>query len=309
MDMIRNQIGRRAAARQGLVTRSDLDELGVSRGRRRGLQADGTLETFGTKTFRVAGAPPSMGQDIMAACLETGGVASHRTAATLHGLWSRAPFAEVEVIAARPRCDQARSGVRIYSTTWLPKGDVVEVMGIPCTNVARTLFSLAGLVPQDVSIDVVRDAVDRAVRDGKATDQWLSWHFDRLRCRGRSGVSTYEEILEARRGGEITESWLEREFLRLLREAGLPLPECQSRIDRAGSFLARVDFHYPGLDLVIEVNGYEHHSTRSQAAADSRRRSELQLQGLRVLEFTYDQIAREPDYVIARVREALGGRP
>lgn len=306
MSNVREQVGRIAAQQWGLVTRADLQRIGVTRGQRRGLLADGTMEAQGSRTYCFIGSPSGVEQTILRACLEAGGAASHRTAAALHGLWAWPRSDEVEILVRRSRSDHSRSGFLVHSTTRLPKADLVTIRGIPCTNLARTLFSLASLVPHEVGVEVVRDLVDTVLRDGKAQERWLRWHFEGLRCRGRPGVATYESILDARANGEVTESWLEREFLRLMRETGLPVPVCQQRIDHRGSFVARVDFSYPAWNLVIEVSGYQHHSSRAQMAANARRRSELQLAGQRVLEFSYDQVVREPEYVVAMVKEALG---
>jgi very-short-patch-repair endonuclease len=151
----------------------------------------------------------------------------------------------------------------------------------------------------------VRDAVDVAIRDRKATEAWLYWRLERLRRRGRPGVRRFEAVLAGRRTDGATESWLEREFLRVLRGAALPLPICQERVDHHGSFVARVDFLYADRRIVIELSGYEHHSTRVQTAADAERRTDLVLAGYRVIELTYDDVVRRPEWVIARIREAL----
>ncbi|MEO6987730.1 MAG: DUF559 domain-containing protein [Aquihabitans sp.] len=196
----------------------------------------------------------------------------------------------------------------IRTTTWLPSDDVVSVDGIPCLSVARTLFSLAAKVPRLLAIDRVRGAVDVAVADGQASDPWLWWRLEQLRCRGRNGVKVFEEILSARTGGSVTESWLERETLRLLAEAGLPTPECQGRICRDGAFVARVDFVYPWCRTVIEVSGFRWHRTPDQLKQDARRRRDLTLAGYRVLEYTYDDIVQHPERVVAEVAEALGIR-
>ncbi|MFN8019009.1 MAG: DUF559 domain-containing protein [Acidimicrobiales bacterium] len=202
---------------------------------------------------------------------------------------------------------------QIHTTTFLPVDDLVIVDGIPVTSVARTLFSLAALVPKrQVSLDVVRGAVDDAVRTKQASDKWLWWRLEKLRRPGRDGVLAFEAILVHRSGGRATESWLEREFLRLLADHGLPLPVCQARVAAQGAFVARVDFIYPEIGLVIEVLGATHHAAEEQLARDAARRNELQLQGLTVIEFLYDDVVRHPGRVAAmvdRARVARGAAP
>lgn len=307
MSTLRSRLAAAATAQHGLVDRSDLHAAGATPRQRRTLVGDGTLEVIGTRTFRVAGSPATADQAIMAACMETGGVASHRTAARLHGL--SGPAAPTpEILVARPHHDYQRPGIRLHSTTWLPANEVTTVRGLPCTSVPRTLLGLAALVPREVDVDAVRDAVDVAVRDGVATMGWLWWHLERVRRRGRPGVHVIEEILRVRDGGSTTESWLEREMLRLLEEGGLPLPECQARVEQRGSFVARVDFLYPAERLIIEVHGYRHHSSRRELVADTHRRTELLLAGYRVLEFTFDDVVQEPRGVLKAIAAALSGR-
>ena len=110
----------------------------------------------------------------------------------------------------------------------------------------------------------------------------------------------------ARAAGEITESWLERETLRVIIDAGLPVPVCQARIERRGSFVGRVDFLYAEAQVVIEVSGYRWHRTKAQAAADAQRRRALTLAGYTVLEYTFDDVVASPQVLVAEVTEALG---
>ncbi len=69
--------------------------------------------------------------------------------------------------------------------------------------------------------------------------------------------------------------------------------------------MARVDFLYPEHTLVIEVSGHLTHSTKEERQADLHRDNELELAGYRKLEFTYDDVVRRPEYVVAVVAGAL----
>lgn len=302
---LRGKLAALARGQHGLVSRQDLAVSGAKPHQVRRLLADGTLEHLGPKAFRICGTPPSAEQAVMAACINSGGIACSRTAAWLHGIGSFLAGEPPEVLVDRRRFNYRRPEYRLRTTTWLPDRDVVQVRGIPCTNIARTLLGLAALVPRETSFDRVRGAVDEVIRDSKVAENWLWWHLERVRCRGRRGVANLESILNLRADGAVTESWLEREFLRLVEQAGLPIPACQARIDSRGAFAARVDFLYEDLRLVIEVSGYRHHSTREQMSADARRRADLVSAGYTVLEFSYDQVVKEPGYVVDRVRSAL----
>lgn len=296
-----------AARHHGVLTLADLERAGVTRSRRRTMVARGTLEAVAPRTFRVAGAPRSNKQAMVIACAATGGVASHLSAAWLHAVPGFAPPRPPQVLVDRRRFDYRVRVASVHTTTWLPDDDVHEVEGVPCTSVARTLFSLASMVPT-LPEDRVRGAVDDAVRLGLASDPWLWSRLEKLRCRGRGGVSALESILSDRAGLGRTESWLERRFLELMERGGLPRPRCQERISAQGAFVARADFLYQRHRVVIEVTGAVAHASPAQRAKDAARRNRLLTAGYLVLEFTYEQVVHSPELVIREVRAALTAR-
>ncbi len=306
MDTARN-MRTLAGGQHGLLTRAQLAELAVTRAVRRRLVDRGDLVPVGQQVFRIGGVPASERQAILAACLDVGGVASHRTAAWLHRLLTGFDrMRAIEVVVERPRAHATTALAQVHSTTWLPAADLVVVDGIPCLGVPRTLLSLAALVPRELTFDQVKGAVDLGVTSGIAHEKWLWWRLERLRRSGRNGVRVLEAILLARAAGEITESWLERETLRVIIDAGLPVPVCQARIERRGSFVGRVDFLYADARVVIEVSGYRWHRTKAQATDDAQRRRALTLAGYTVLEYTFDDVVSAPHVLVAEVTEALG---
>lgn len=304
MDDVHARIYDRASRQRGLLSRSDLQALEVSRHQRTRLIRIGAIAPAGQRTFLVGGLPPDPLRLVLLGCMETGGIASHRTAAALHGLRSFKIVDPPEVMVHRSQANYRSGAAVVHATTWLPDDDRVAVHGIPVTGLPRTLLSLAGLVPR-LREELVRGAVEEAIRTGAASDAWLWWRLEKLRCRGRRGVAVMEAILDRRRDGEMTESWLEREFLRILAAAGVELPQCQARIEVDGSFVARVDFVYSGTPILIEVTGAVAHASAAQRAGDARRRNVLGLLRPILLEFTYDQVVYEPALVVAQVLAAL----
>ncbi len=103
-------------------------------------------------------------------------------------------------------------------------------------------------------------------------------------------------------GPEPTRSHLERAFLKLVRDAGLPSPEVNVRI---GPYV--VDFLWRDERLVVETDGYAHHSDRTSFETDRRRDRELSSRGLTVLRFTYRDVIEEPVDVVASLRARLFG--
>jgi very-short-patch-repair endonuclease len=90
----------------------------------------------------------------------------------------------------------------------------------------------------------------------------------------------------------LTDSGLERAFLAIVRDAGLPLPETQIYVNGY-----RVDFYWPSLGLVVETDGWRHHRTSGEQSTDRRRDQAHMTSGLTAARFGEDQIRYEPEYV------------
>lgn len=150
-------------------------------------------------------------------------------------------------------------------------------------------------------------ALDSLVRDLVTTEDHLHRRIAALRGRGRYGIPRLLRVIdgvEVARGGQ---SWLEREFLRLLASVGLPPPETQAVLGRAGDRLVRVDCSFAGTPLVVELLGDRWHRTPAQLDRDAERMNSLLAKGLCPYQFTYRQVTERPGVVISTVREALSG--
>lgn len=294
----------------GHITRDQLDRAGMPRSTLRRREERGELIRVGRRTWRAASAPASSDGRIVAACLDTGGVASHWTAAMIHGLVMARLLIDVTVPRSRSRSlwlpPAARASVRLHSTTSLPPADITVVRGILTTSVARTLMMVGALVPHELTQEQLAEMLARACEIGRASERWLFWLLEQRREHGRNGTIAFEEALASRVQLGPTESWLERETLRVIAEAGLPLPRVQQRVDRRGRFVGRVDMRYDEWPVVIESLGYAHHRSRADLERDTRRVNEMQLAGLTVLQFSYDQVVRDPGSVQDNVAEAIG---
>jgi very-short-patch-repair endonuclease len=60
-----------------------------------------------------------------------------------------------------------------------------------------------------------------------------------------------------------------------------------------------------GERLVLQIDGYEFHSTTAQRSSDISHDAELRLRGYTVLRFSYAQIVHDWDGVAAVIRRAL----
>lgn len=224
------------------------------------------------------------------------------TAAGLHQLDGYVLAPPFHLLVPRGR-NVHRVGHAIHTTSLLDPLDRESVHGVPVVSPSRTLLQLAAAAP----LDQVTAALDGALRDGLTTDDFLHRRLATWRASGRDGV---RPLIAAIDGLEITRgghSWLEREFLRLLAAAELPRPTTQAVLGRRGDRLTRVDIHFPGTNLVVELLGYRWHRTKPQLASDVQRLNRLQMDGYLVIQFTYPQVVDDPAGVIRTVREALAG--
>lgn len=103
------------------------------------------------------------------------------------------------------------------------------------------------------------------------------------------------------------ESWLERRFLALVRNAGLPAPRLQQRYELPGFGVARVDFEFVTFPIVVEVGGRRGYLSLNERQRQERRRNSLQLVGRTIYFFTRDDVVDEPEYVARTLFRALSG--
>jgi very-short-patch-repair endonuclease len=283
----------------GLVTTHQArHELG--RPRFRTTVANGWLVAVRPRVYRFAGTTMTWRRAVRAAVLvaEPGAWASHGAAAALWGLsgFRRSAATAIDVTVRRggsPRLP----GIRIHECGVVPASHTAVVDLVPATSVARTLCDLVGSLPEARLGRVVDDALVRRL----TTMAELRETYEALRG-GRRPIRAMGRILAAR-GDEaaLADSVPEAGLVRWLREAGLPEPEQQHRLDAY-----RVDLAYPSHGLLVEYDGFDAHASRSAFDADRRRQNALVLHdGLLVLRFTSASTREE---VVRDVVAALAKR-
>jgi very-short-patch-repair endonuclease len=295
-----------ASSQYGVVSVDQLDGLGISRATRRRLVADGFLVPERVpRVLATAGAPTSWERTLQGGLLTLGPTAaiSHRASAALHD-FDRARVGAVEF--CMPRAGRGRDvGLVVHTTSRLDPIDVVLIGGMRVTSASRTVIDLARLRVPTTELEA---AIDSAVRLGLSSPVVLAERLAALRGRGRWGCRRLDELLVDSGGHSV----LERAFLRLVREGGLPRPRCQAVHEVRGHTFARVDFLFEPFDLVVEVNGRRGHASDADRAKDAQRRNELQALGRTVFEFTYLQVTRRGWHVLDQLRRHLvtrGWRP
>jgi hypothetical protein len=105
---------------------------------------------------------------------------------------------------------------------------------------------------------------------------------------------------------ELLQSFLEREFFERLQGAGLPVPTLQGIHRLPDGRITVADALYADPNISIYLDGRAYHAQSvEQIAADLERRNLLEADGHLVLEFTYTDVMRRFDEVVAILRQAL----
>jgi hypothetical protein len=229
-------------------------------------------------------------------------VASHQTAATMHGLALLRPPGELlEVTRADRGSGRVEAGVHWHSAA-LPADHLMQINGVCCTTCARTVIDIArhgdfasGLVVAEAALNKGLTSLEdlRAVHE-----LCLDWPGARNAGRVTSFASTLSES-----AGES--------LARIAFDAhGLPSPEQQVLIrDRAG-IIARVDFLWRDKRTIGEFDGrvkYDQFAADGmQTLYDEKRREDrLRAAGFEVVRFGWSDILGRSAWVADCVRAAF----
>jgi very-short-patch-repair endonuclease len=227
-------------------------------------------------------------------CMGKGALLSHLPAAVLWAV--RPPPARSMHVTVFARDARGPADVHVHRTRALHPRDARSRHGIPVTSPARTLLDLATQVPQK--------ELDRAVNQARVTklvsDTSLNEQFSRYpHHRGKAALR--RALLHE---PAFTRSKGERLLLALVRKARLPNPVTNTELHGY-----EVDHLWREQRLIVEVDGWDGHSTRAAFEADRRRDADLQARGYRVIRVTWLQLTEEPEAVIATLSAALALSP
>ena len=230
----------------------------------------------------------------MAAVLACGAGAalSHRSAGALLEL-IRADRAQIDVTVPSRNGRGRRAGIhpiRIHRSGTLRPTDVRLIDGIPCTNVARTLFDLAGVFGRRRIERALDQAAILEVLDLNALNEQLDHNAK------RDEASKLRAALRHHLPGS-TPTWneFEERFLAMTRAARLPDPEVQQWLDLGdGEPMIRADFIWRAQRLIVETDGWETHKSKGAFESDRRRDQRATVAGWRPVRVTWRQLISEP---------------
>jgi very-short-patch-repair endonuclease len=184
--------------------------------------------------------------------------------------------------------------VRTHRAREIDPRDRTTRHGIQVTSVARTLLDIAATAPARELARSAEGAQIRRLVTGRDLERVLA------RTDGHRGASALRDLLRRAAEPAMTRSEAERRMLALLRAAGLPPSDVNTRV--CGH---EVDMLWRAERLIVEIDGFEYHRTREAFERDRLRDARLQAAGYRVMRITWRQISQQPEAVVARVAQAL----
>jgi very-short-patch-repair endonuclease len=274
-----------ARLQHGVISTRQLRQLGLGPQAIRHRAARGKLHRVERGVYALGRPELTQRGRWMAAVLGggTGAVLSHGSAAALWGIAAAAGPPEITVPVSNGR---NRDGVVVHRRPGLRGEAAVERHRIPVTSLVRTMIDIARFLDRARMERAIGEADRLNLIDPESLLSALNGYP------GQRGVGPLRDIL----GNwffRLTDSELERRFLRLVQRARLRPPLTRQCVNGF-----RVDFYWPDLGLVVETDGLRYHRTPLQQSRDQRRDQAHTATGLTPLRFSHAQVCSEPDEVI-----------
>jgi very-short-patch-repair endonuclease len=234
----------------------------------------------------------------MVAVLASGPAAllSHHTAAALWGI--RGYSGGAMHVTVHHRSTSTNVIRRHFSS--VPENERTVEAGIPTTSVHRTIFDLAATVSVDDVIAMIKEA-----EYGNRYDHLSLPHLlDRYPSKrgSRKLRAALRRIIEEPPGR--TGSKLEERFAPFLRRHRLAPPRFNDLIVLDGKNYV-VDCHWPDRRQIVELDGWDGHSSRSAFRDDRARDRALHVAGYSVIHLTWNQLDDEPEGIASDLRRLL----
>lgn len=293
-------------AQHACVARRQLLAAGLTRSQIQTRIERGQLEAIHQGVYTAAGirdAPLRREAAALLAC----GPAAALAGTTAARMWKLIPPSAatppssepVQVVLAAGRRGRSRTGIEVHRSRTLTAKDVRHVDGLPVTSPERTLIDLA--IPGVLTDRQLERALDEALAQRITT---LPRIKDRV---GKNptlpGTARTRRLLAGRGSSAITDSDAEELFLSLIRQAGLPHPQAQARLD---GFV--VDFYWPEAKFAVEVDGYRWHQLKTNFERDRHKDRALLRRGIQTTRITWQQLQDDALQLMVDIATTLDRR-
>jgi very-short-patch-repair endonuclease len=290
------------AARYGVISRQEALAIGLTTNQIARRVQSGVWEVLCPGVYHLAGAPMTPLSRLRVAVLAggAGSAVSHQSAAWLWGI-ARPAFSIDSMRGVTITVPHGRSARIRGVRTVRSRHPVRAVMrkGLPCTDPVRTIVDCA----TEISAAELDDLVDRALAHKVVANRRLvtvvtsapefrhhrgrALLLARFRARGVTG-SPHPSVLESR-------------MARVLRRHNIPEPKAE--VWWGADRRYRLDFAFPDLRLVIEVDGWAGHFAPEKRRSDHRRDRTLRQAGWTVLRYDWWEVTYDAVRVARQISE------
>ena len=289
---------RTLAGQHSLLHADQAQACGLSKYQLSRLHTSGRWDRPQPNVYGPADVPYTPERILLAGCMSASDPAMSfgRAASWVWGLTRERVPASYEIVVSR-RQRPRLTGIVVHRFADVDLTEPVMRRGVPVTNPLRTVADLGAVA----AFDEVMAAVETGHRMGLLRMPALTAELARVARRGRDGCGVLRAVLdELNVLGSWTPSRLESKAREVFQRAGLPDPQSEVVWGPDGEY--RLDFFWPALRLVVEVDGWSFHSSSTAHAHDLRRQNKLVLAGLPPLRYSWADIVRDGGRVVAELR-------
>lgn len=297
-------VERCAGRQEGLVSREQLRQLGVTRRQVERRVESGVWTRVLPGVFRCAELITSPARRFWATWLWAGAdaVLSHQSAAELYSL-GRWPEEAVHV--SIPAWAKAPAPwIFVHQHRTLPSQERRSKSGFCVTSPARTLLDLAAVLEDDARLEeAFHEALRRRLTGPAELERLLNPLPERTR-----GLGRLKRLVQETSHDPLKKSELERLVSRLLKRLRFPPHVFQHRVIARGRLLGTVDFAWPEAKVIVEAEGFRFHTERTQWSGDLARYNALVLEGWLVVRLTWADVERESTDQLKQLKQTLRDR-
>lgn len=290
----------RAAKQGGYLTRTQLLELGLSPSAVNRRVSSGELRAVVPAVYQLFPSDDDYDHIRGALLALPGAVVSHQSAA--HLLAFPVPPTQELTVTVPSHTTHRFPGIIVRRASDIDSSHLTTVRGLRVTNVARTVFDLAGVL----EYQAFEHVAEGVIIGGRMKMRHLERMIGVLGRRGKPGTRQARDFVSLRGSVDPKSTRLERKGRSVLASAGVPPPIPQYPIPWSQS--RRFDDAYPESALAIEWDSRAWHSQRETMSADRQRDRDAALNGWLLIRFTWQDVTEKPQEVASTVIALLHAR-
>jgi very-short-patch-repair endonuclease len=288
-----------AASQRALITRAQLVELGVGLSAIEHALKRGRLHRIhqGIYSLTPFSVLPPLATEL-AAVLACGDRAllSHHSAAAVWGI-RPAIDGDIDITVVGKETGRRRPGIQVHRTRSLARRDALRYQQLPITSAARTLLDIAPHTSTRSLEWAIDQALTKRLTNHTAITAVLAAYPH------AAGIARLRALTNPDRPTTLTRSHPEERLLQRIRNADLPIPEANVKV---GNYTA--DFYWRQEGVVLEIDGYHYHHTRTAFERDHQRDTEHQRHDIVVIRVTPRQVEHNLDAVLVHIAVTLERR-